>query len=129
MCFWSDRTDIIGTQNISKRDFSISRKAIKDMPFSRLKQDLQCFSGMIAYLSKFIPQLSKQTHQLRELVKKDSIWDFTVTHRNQFDQVRSMVSENISLKFLDPKLSTKITCHSSKFGISATPEQKQIGIP
>ena len=58
---------------------------IKDMPFSRSKQDLQRFLGMLAYLSKFIPQLSEQTHQLRELVKKDSIWNFTVTHINHFD--------------------------------------------
>ena len=54
-------------------------KAIKDMPFPRSKQDLQRFLGMIAYLGKFIPQLSEQTHQLRELVKKNSIWVFTVT--------------------------------------------------
>ena len=47
-------------------------KAIKDMPFPRSKQDLQRFLGMIAYLGKFIPQLSEQTHQLRELVKKNS---------------------------------------------------------
>ena len=33
-------------------------KAIKEMPFPSSKQDLQCFLGMIAYLSKFIPQLS-----------------------------------------------------------------------
>ena len=33
-----------------------------------------------------------------------------------------MVSENISLKFLDPKLLTRINCVSSKFG--ATLEQK-----
>ena len=54
-------------------------KAIKDMPFPRSKQDLQRFLGMVAYLGKFIPQLSEQTHQLRELVKKNSIWVFTVT--------------------------------------------------
>ena len=35
-----------------------------------------------------------------------------------------MVSENISLKFFDQKLLTKITCDSSKFGIGATLEQK-----
>ena len=99
-------------------------KAIKDMPFPSSKQDLQRFLGMIAYLSKFIPQLSEETHLLRELIKKGSIWDFTLTHRNQFDKLRSMVSENTSLKFFDPKLPTKITCDSSKFGVGATLEQK-----
>ena len=92
-------------------------KAIKDMTFPKWEQGLLRFLGMIVYLSKFIPQLPEQAHQLRELVNKNSIWDFTVTHRNQFYKMRSMVNENISLKFFDPKLPTKITCDSSKFGI------------
>ena len=45
-----------------------------------LSKVMQSFLGMIADLSKFISQLSEQTHQLRELVKKNSNWDFTVTH-------------------------------------------------
>ena len=106
-------------------------KAIKDMPFPSSKQDLQRFLGMITYLNELIPQFSEETHLLRELLKKDSIWDFTLTHRNQFDKLRSMVSQNISLKFADPKLPAKITCDSSKFGLGATLEQKQrtFGIP
>ena len=65
------------------------------MPFPKSEQDLQRFLGIIA--CKFIPQVSEQTHHLRELVKKKSIWDFTLTHRNRFDKLRSMISENISL--------------------------------
>ena len=95
-------------------------KAIKDMPSQKPKQDLWRFLEMIAYLSKFIPQLSEQTYELRKLVKKNSIWDFPLTSRNQFDKLRSMFNENISLKFFDLKLPTKITCDSSKFGINAT---------
>ena len=57
-------------------------KAIKDLPFPKSVQHWQRFLGMIAYLRKFIPQLSQQTLQLRELAKMKSIWDFTVTHRN-----------------------------------------------
>ena len=87
------------------------------MTFPKWEQGLLRFLGMIVYLSKFIPQLPEQAHQLRKLVNKNSIWDFTVTHRNQFYKMRSMVNENISLKFFDPKLPTKITCDSSKFGI------------
>ena len=79
---------------------------------------------MIAYLSKFILQLLEETHQLKEFVMKDSIWGFTVTHGNQFDKIRSIVSENISLTFFDSTLKTKITCSRSKFGIGATLKQK-----
>ena len=126
MCFWSNRANILGTQ-ISEKGISPDPekvRAVKEMPSSSFKQDLQRFLGMIAYLSKFIPQLSEETHFLRELLKKDSLWHFTLTHRNQFDKPRSMVSENISLKFFNPKLPTKIMCDSSKFGIGATLEQK-----
>ena len=49
-------------------------KAIKDMPSPKSKQDLWHFLEMIAYLSKFIPQLSEQTYEhIPKLVKKNSI--------------------------------------------------------
>ena len=48
-------------------------KTIKDMSFPSSKQDLQRFLGMAAYLSKFVPQLSEETHLLRDLLKKNSI--------------------------------------------------------
>ena len=66
-------------------------KAIKDMTFPKWEQGLLRFLGMIVYLSKFIPQLSEQAHQLRELVNKNSIWDFTVTHRHQFYKMRTFL--------------------------------------
>lgn len=55
----------------------------------------------------------------------------TLTHRNQFDKVKSMICENISLNFLDPKLPTDTNCYSSKFGIGATLEKnlRTISIP
>ena len=97
MRLWTNQTNILRTQNIRKEISSDPEKvkAIKDIPFPKSEQDLQRFLGMIAY--KFIPQVSEQTHHLRELVKKKSIWDFTLTHRNRFDKLRSMISENISL--------------------------------
>ena len=36
---------------------------------------------MVVYLSKFIPQLSEQTHKLRKPIK-NSTWDSNVTDRN-----------------------------------------------
>ena len=67
-------------------------KTTKDIPFPRSKQYLQRFLGIISFLSKLIPQMFEQTLQLTELVIKDSIWDFSVTHRYQFDKLRSTAS-------------------------------------
>ena len=106
-------------------------KAIKSLPFPKSVQDLQRFLGMIAYLGKFIPQLSEQTQQLRELAKQKPIWDFTVTLRNQSDKLRSMVSESISLKFLDPKLPKKLrVVHSNSELVQLSNKNtRTIGIP
>ena len=60
---------------------------------------MQSFLGMIADLSKFISQLSEQTHQLRELVKKNSNWDFTVTHGKQFEKLRSVLMRTFLWNF------------------------------
>jgi len=37
-----------------------------------------------------------------------------------------MISRNVSLKFFDPQLLTKVTCDSSKLGLWATLEQKHV---
>ena len=99
-------------------------KAINEFPIPVSKSDLQRFLGMTAYLAKFIPNLSNETSILRELLKNESIWDFTQNHVEQFSKIKSLISRNISLKFFNPTLPTKITCDSSKVGLGATLEQK-----
>ena len=73
---------------------------------------------MIAYPSKFIPELLEQT-QLRELVLKDSIWDFTVTHKNQFDKLRTF-----PWNFSTQNYQQKITIDPTKFTTDTTLEKK-----
>ena len=46
-------------------------KAISEMPKPTSKTDLQRFLEMVAYLSKFIPNLSDKTKELRELILKE----------------------------------------------------------
>ena len=94
------------------------------MPKPTSKTDLQRFLGMVAYLSKFIPNLSNKTKELRELILKETVWDFKEIHERKFDELKSTISNCASLKFFDPKLQTKITSEASKFGLGATLEQK-----
>ena len=98
-------------------------KAISEMPKPTPKTDLQRFPGMVAYLSKFIPNLWDKTKELRELILKETVWDFSEIHGRKFDESKSTISNCASLKFFDPKLQTKITCDASNFGLAATLEQ------
>lgn len=99
-------------------------RAIIELPKPTCKADLQRFLGMTAYLAKFIPKLSEETATLRELLKKNNNWDFTPNHDIQFEKIKEIISRDISLKFFDPDLPTKITCDSSKIGLGATLEQQ-----
>ena len=99
-------------------------QAISDMPEPQSKADLQRFLGMVAYLSKFIPHLSDETLALRQLISKNTLWQFDQGHSKQFNHLKEIISNNILLKFFDPKLPTKVTCDSSKTGLGATLKQQ-----
>ena len=94
------------------------------MPKPTSKTDLQCILGMVAFLSKFIPNLLDETKELRELILKETVWDFREMHEHKFEKFKSAISNFASLKFFDPKLQAKIICDASKFGLGATLEQK-----
>ena len=94
------------------------------MPKPTSKTNLQQFLRMVAYLSKFIPNLLDKTKELRELILKETVCDFSEIYEDKFDESKSTISNCASSKFFDPKLQTKITCDASKFGLGATLEQK-----
>ena len=48
--------------------------AIIDMPIPSTVKELQRFMGMVNYLGKFLPSLSKVSEPLRKLLEKDAIW-------------------------------------------------------
>ena len=97
-------------------------KAVANMPAPKTKSELQTFLGMIAYLGKFISHLSDASAPLRKLIEKDSIWDFTETHKKAFHNVKTLIVNCPCLKIFSPKFPTKITCDASSIGLGATLE-------
>ena len=65
-----------------------------------------------------------KTKELRELILKETVCDFSEIYEDKFDESKSTISNCASSKFFDSKLQTKITCDASKFGLGATLEQK-----
>ncbi|KAG5870573.1 hypothetical protein JTB14_029720 [Gonioctena quinquepunctata] len=50
-------------------------EAIKQIDIPKNTKELSRFLGMVTYVAKFIPNLSKLTSNLRVLLKKDVVWE------------------------------------------------------
>ena len=78
---------------------------------------------MVAYLGKLTPHLSDVSALLHSLIVKNSIWDFTESHKLAFQNIKKLITECLTLKIFDPELPTKIACDASNLGLGATLEQ------
>ena len=113
--------ELVSEQGIKPDPQKVS--AIKEMPPPTSKQDLKRFMGMIAYLSKFIVNLSETTAPLRKLLEKDTLWSSEKPQQDAFDTLKDLVTKAPVLKYFDPKLPTRISSDASKSGLEATLEQ------
>ena len=77
-------------------------KAITEMPVPEEKKALMRFLGMIAYISKFIPNCSALTQPLRQLNKSDVTWNWSATQQQAFDKLKRVVIAAPVLRFFDP---------------------------
>ena len=93
---------------------------IKSKPKPTNREELQQFSGMIQYLSPFIPELSAKKVPLRSLLKKDTKHNWNETHEKVFQNLRNSIHENLCLAYFNPNANTTIQVDSSRLGLGAT---------
>ncbi len=78
---------------------------------------------MIAYLGKFIANLSEKTAPLRKLLENDTEWSFDKPQQHAFNTLKDLVTKTPVLKYFNPKLPTRTSSDASKSGLGATLEQ------
>ena len=100
-------------------------EAIKNMSFLENKEELQRFLGMINYLGKFLPNLSENTENLRKLLEKDTKWHFNENYKKEIDKLKLLVISPPVLKFYNPLLPIKVSCHAPEKCLGAVLEQKE----
>ena len=93
------------------------------MPEPITKQELQRFIGMIQYLAKFIPDLSKKAAPLRSLLKKNAAWQWNDEHQRASQLLKEECSKQPTLCYYDVSKPVKISADSSKCGLGAICEQ------
>ena len=76
---------------------------------------------MVNYVSKFVPNVSEITSPLRELLKRDVSWHWSVTHAKAFDKIKTILAnpEPGVLTYYDVTKPVKLQVDASKSGLGA----------
>lgn len=94
--------------------------ALKNMAPPTNIQELQVFLGLSTYMGPFIPSLSTLTAPLRELVKKNCVFDWNTAHQEAFDIIKRTISDETSLAYYDPEKEVTLQVDASTKGLGAT---------
>lgn len=66
------------------------------------KQELQSLLGTVNFMSTFIPNLSKKTHLMRSLLKRDSHFIWTSDMQKEFDSIKESIVAATELIHYNP---------------------------
>lgn len=94
-------------------------EAISQMKKSKDKAEVLRFLGMLKYIGRFIPYLSKITAQLRNLTRKDVEFEWNIQHDNEFNNLIGLISSNLVLATYDAKKSVIVQTDASKNGLTS----------
>ncbi|XP_045447548.1 uncharacterized protein K02A2.6-like [Melitaea cinxia] len=94
-------------------------KAILELKEPSNVKQLQKFLGMCNYLSRFIPHYSVITEPLRNLLKKDVVWEWSEPQDKAFKELKTKLSNTPTLAVLNSKGSIVLQTDSSKSGMGA----------
>ena len=94
-------------------------KAIQQLKAPQNVTQLQEFLGIATYMSPFIPNLSQQTANLRDLVKKDVDFIWTASHNAVFETTKEIICRQITLAYFDPQAESVVQVDASSRGLGA----------
>ena len=83
------------------------------------KQELQSLIGSVNFMSVFIPNLSKKTHLMRKLLKKDAAFVWTSDMQKELETVKEAICQATQLIHFDPSKPAIIQTDASLKGLGA----------
>lgn len=93
--------------------------AIKNMPIPKNKKDLSRFLGMVTYLGRYIPNLTKKLSTLRNIAKENTDWVWTDKEQKEFDAIKEAMCKAKPQKFLNKNHPITIETDASNEGLGA----------
>lgn len=80
-----------------------TKKAIKEMQTPKCKEDVQRALGMLTYVSKFITNFSNETTPLRNLLKKNVLFEWGHEQEKALESLKNKLITSLVLQFFDVK--------------------------
>lgn len=92
--------------------------AITDLPRPESVDDVRRFLGMVTYYSRFIPNCSTVTTPLRNLLKKNTKFNWNVQCETAFKNLKKEIAFGRVLVPYDPQYPLQLACDASPTGIA-----------
>ena len=106
--------------NVSKKGVAIDKKRIDSilkLEEPKNKKELLRLLGLVKYLGKFIPNMTKITANLRELTKEKILWSWEQAHMQEFNYLKSILTEAPILAHYDVNKQLLVQSDASKDGL------------
>lgn len=91
--------------------------AILGMKKPKDKSAVLRFLGLLKYIARFIPNLSKLTAELRNLTRNDVQFEWTDAHEGEFTNLLNIVTSEQTLAIYDPGKPVIVQTDASKDGL------------
>lgn len=106
---------VLSNQGLQADESKIA--SIKHYPVPSNRAELHRFIGMTTYLSRFIPNLSASSTNLRKLISEKEPWVWSEVQDKEFNRLKSLVSDIKTLRYYDVRQPLVIECDASSFGL------------
>lgn len=99
-------------------------QAITDLGAPTNVQELQSFLGLVTYLSPYIPKLSVHTTPLRQLLLKESEFQWHHEQQNAFCTLKRLICEANTLAYFNPDMPAVLQVDASLNALGAALTQQ-----
>ena len=91
------------------------------------KKKIQGFLGMLNFLSKYVYQMQLCLRPFYNILRQQNSFEWTTEHQTRFDEIKKLLTEQISNTIPDPNQPFSAMCNVLNFGIGAALLQSHSG--